>query len=318
MLVGGVVPGLVAGHALARAQGSRAVDHRHRRDHRLRICWPAAECRSGRCRRDPGRAARVPAARSSGSKRSSRAWRRSRSASSSSASPMRSSVARSFAGRHGQHIRPAAELTAMGAASLAGSGQSGDARRCERFPDRGERSDGRPDAGCRPARRRRRRFGPALPHRTHAVPAQGDSRRRHRRRSIGLIGPAAWRGLARVSKSEVVIAAITMIGVIVIGVLPALLLAIALAVIDVIRRSATPHDAVLGWVERLRRHADVRSSLSKGDPRRAHLPPGRPAVLRERHVRPGPDPGSRRGRAQPALVRVRCRGPQPCRRHRNR
>jgi MFS superfamily sulfate permease-like transporter len=76
--------------------------------------------------------------------------------------------------------------------------------------------------------------------------------------SIGLIEPAAWRGLARVSKVEVVIAAITMIGVIVVGVLPALLLAIALAVIDVIRRSATPHDAVLGWVERLGRHADVR------------------------------------------------------------
>ena len=38
----------------------------------------------------------------------------------------------------------------------------------------------------------------------------------------------------------------------------ALLLAVALAVIDVIRRSANPHDAVLGWVERLGRHADVR------------------------------------------------------------
>jgi len=76
--------------------------------------------------------------------------------------------------------------------------------------------------------------------------------------SIGLIDPTAWRGLARVSKVEVVIAAITMIGVIAVGVLQALLLAVALTVIDAIRRSAKPHDAVLGRVERLDRYADVR------------------------------------------------------------
>ena len=37
------------------------------------------------------------------------------------------------------------------------------------------------------------------------------------------------------------------------GVLRALLLAVALSVVDAVRRSATPHDAVLGWVERLDR-----------------------------------------------------------------
>jgi MFS superfamily sulfate permease-like transporter len=75
--------------------------------------------------------------------------------------------------------------------------------------------------------------------------------------SLGLINPSAWRGLARISKVEVALAATTMVGVIVFGVLQALLVAVALSVIDAIRRSAKPHDAVLGWVERLGRYADV-------------------------------------------------------------
>jgi sulfate permease, SulP family len=37
-----------------------------------------------------------------------------------------------------------------------------------------------------------------------------------------------------------------------------LLLAVARSVVDAVRRNATPHDAVLGWVERLDRYADVR------------------------------------------------------------
>ena len=76
--------------------------------------------------------------------------------------------------------------------------------------------------------------------------------------AIGMIDPVAWRSLARVSRVEVAIAAVTMAGVITVGVLRALLLAVALSVVDAVRRSATPHDAVLGWVERLDRHADVR------------------------------------------------------------
>jgi MFS superfamily sulfate permease-like transporter len=57
---------------------------------------------------------------------------------------------------------------------------------------------------------------------------------------------------------EVAIAAITMAGVVIVGVLQALLLAVALSVVDAVRRSADPHDAVLGYVERLDRYADVR------------------------------------------------------------
>ena len=76
--------------------------------------------------------------------------------------------------------------------------------------------------------------------------------------ALGLVEPDAWRGIARVSRVEVAIAAITMAGVVIVGVLQALLLAVALSVVDAVRRSADPHDAVLGYVERLDRYADVR------------------------------------------------------------
>jgi MFS superfamily sulfate permease-like transporter len=75
--------------------------------------------------------------------------------------------------------------------------------------------------------------------------------------AIGLVDPPAWRGLARTSRVEVAIAAATMAGVIAVGVLEALLVAVALSIVDVVRRSATPHDAVLGWVDRQGRYADV-------------------------------------------------------------
>jgi sulfate permease, SulP family len=76
--------------------------------------------------------------------------------------------------------------------------------------------------------------------------------------ALGMINLAAWHDLARVSRVEIAIAAITMAGVVTVGVLRALLLAVALSVVDAVRRSATPRDAVLGWVERLDRYADVR------------------------------------------------------------
>ncbi len=48
-----------------------------------------------------------------------------------------------------------------------------------------------------------------------------------------------------------------MAGVVVVGVLDAIVFAVGLSIVDVVRRSASPHDAVLGWVERLGRWADV-------------------------------------------------------------
>lgn len=76
--------------------------------------------------------------------------------------------------------------------------------------------------------------------------------------AAGLISPAAWRTLARVDRVEVGIAATTTAGVILVGVLQALVIAVLLSIVDVVRRSARPRDAVLGYVDGLGRWADVR------------------------------------------------------------
>ena len=86
--------------------------------------------------------------------------------------------------------------------------------------------------------------------------------------AIGLVDRGAWRGLSVISRVEVGLAAITTVGVVVFGVLEALSIAVALSVIDVVRRSAQPHDAVLGWVDRLGRYANVELHPS------ARVPPG--------------------------------------------
>ena len=75
--------------------------------------------------------------------------------------------------------------------------------------------------------------------------------------AIGLVEPQAWRALAAVDPVEVAIAAVTTACVVILGVLEALVVAVGLSMIDTVRRSARPHDAVLGWVERLGRYADI-------------------------------------------------------------
>jgi anti-anti-sigma factor len=60
-----------------------------------------------------------------------------------------------------------------------------------------------------------------------------------------------------VSRFEVAIAVVTFIGVLALGVLVALVIAVALSIVDYLARSAKPHDAVLGWVPRLGRYANV-------------------------------------------------------------
>src|SRR4051794_17239618 len=75
--------------------------------------------------------------------------------------------------------------------------------------------------------------------------------------AIGLVDIGAWRGIARTDKVEVALAGVTTAGVLVVGVLPAIAFAVGLSIVDVVRRSAKPHDAVLGWVPKLGRYADV-------------------------------------------------------------
>ena len=167
-------------------------------------------------------------------------------------------TARSFAGRRGQHVRAEAELAAMGASNLAAGISQG-------FPvgASGSRTAVNDQIGGRTQLSGLMAAGVVavvllfltdpmqyLPKAVLGAVIVSAS--------VGLIDPVAWRGLARISKVEVGLAATTMVGVIIFGVLPALLVAVALSVIDAIRRSARPHDAVLGWVERLGRYADVR------------------------------------------------------------
>ncbi|KRB45383.1 MULTISPECIES: SulP family inorganic anion transporter [unclassified Terrabacter] len=72
-----------------------------------------------------------------------------------------------------------------------------------------------------------------------------------------LIDPVQWRELARSSRVEVVIAAITVACVVTIGVLQAIIVAVLLSVADIVRRAARPADAVLGWSARDDRYVDV-------------------------------------------------------------
>ena len=65
--------------------------------------------------------------------------------------------------------------------------------------------------------------------------------------SLKLIEPQQWRGLAHSSRVEVAISAVTAVVVVAIGVLPAIVVAVVLSIIDVVRRAATPGDAVLGY-----------------------------------------------------------------------
>jgi MFS superfamily sulfate permease-like transporter len=75
--------------------------------------------------------------------------------------------------------------------------------------------------------------------------------------AVGLIEPAAWRALAAIDAVELAIAAVTTACVVLLGVLEALVVAVGLSIIDTVRRSARPNDAVLGWASRLGRYADV-------------------------------------------------------------
>jgi MFS superfamily sulfate permease-like transporter len=166
-------------------------------------------------------------------------------------------TARSFAGKHNQHVRASQELLAMGAANAAAGvtqgfsiGASGS--RTAVNDGMGARSQiaGIVAAGTvlvilifltEPVQ-----YLPKAVLGAVIVSA-----------AIGLVDPKAWRALAAVDHVEVAIAGVTTACVVVFGVLEALGIAVGLSVIDTVRRSASPHDAVLGWVDRLGRYADV-------------------------------------------------------------
>jgi sulfate permease, SulP family len=166
-------------------------------------------------------------------------------------------TARSFAGKHNQHVRASQELLALGAANAAAGvtqgfsiGASGS--RTAVNEGMGARSQ---IAGIVAAASvlvillfltEPVQYLPSAVLGAVIVSA-----------AIGLVDVSAWRSLAAVDPVEVAIAGVTTGCVVVFGVLEALAVAVGLSVIDTVRRSARPHDAVLGWVERLGRYADV-------------------------------------------------------------
>jgi SulP family sulfate permease len=166
-------------------------------------------------------------------------------------------TARSFAGRHGQHIRADQELLAMGAANAVAGVSQG-------FPigASGSRTAVNDSMGARSQIAGLLAAGAILlvllfltapiAYLPKAVLGAVIITA-----AIGLIEPAVWRELASTDRVELAIAAVTAVGVILTGVLEAIIFAVGLSMVDVVRRSARPHDAVLGWVDSLGRWADV-------------------------------------------------------------
>jgi high affinity sulfate transporter 1 len=166
-------------------------------------------------------------------------------------------TARAFAGKHNQHVRASQELLAMGAANAAAGftqgfsvGASGSRTAVNESMGARTQIAGLCAAGTIVAILL---FltGPVqyLPKAVlgAVIVAAG----------VSLVDPAAWRALAAIDRVEVAIAAVTTACVVFFGVLEALVVAVGLSVIDTVRRSARPYDAVLGWSDRLGRFADV-------------------------------------------------------------
>ena len=84
---------------------------------------------------------------------------------------------------------------------------------------------------------------------------------------IAIVDPAAWRALAAIDRVEVAIAAVTTSCVVFFGVLQALVVAVGLSIIDTVRRSARPYDAVLGWVLSSRGTGTWRCTHRRASPR---------------------------------------------------
>lgn len=75
--------------------------------------------------------------------------------------------------------------------------------------------------------------------------------------AASLISLDDWRELVRSSNAEVAIAVITTLGVVFVGVIQALIIAMLLSLIDMARRRAAAHDAVEGWWRPEQRFADI-------------------------------------------------------------
>jgi SulP family sulfate permease len=75
--------------------------------------------------------------------------------------------------------------------------------------------------------------------------------------ALRLVEPAEFRRFATFRRAELVIALVTAAAVIAVGVLQAVLVAIGLSILDLLRRVARPHDAIQGYVPGLAGMHDV-------------------------------------------------------------
>ena len=75
--------------------------------------------------------------------------------------------------------------------------------------------------------------------------------------ALGLIEAAGVRKLYRMRKTEFALSIACFLGVAVIGVIEGIFIAVALALLDFIRRAWRPYDAVLGRVDGLKGYHDV-------------------------------------------------------------
>jgi len=166
-------------------------------------------------------------------------------------------TARTFASKHGQHVRPDQEMLALGAANLASSVTGG-----MPISASGSRTAVNDESGAHTqiAGLVGAGFilvvllfltGPManLPSTVLGAVIVAAA--------IGLIEPHEWGLLSRLSRVELGITAVTTIGVLTLGVLQSLIIAVALSFVDVVVRSARPHDAVLGHVSGIGRWVDV-------------------------------------------------------------
>ena len=230
-------------------------------------------------------------------------------------------TARAFAGKHNEHVRASQELLVMGAANAAAG-----FTRAFSVGASGARTAVNEAMGARTQIAGLFAAGAVvvillfLTEPMQYLPARPCSAPSSSSPAMNIVDPAAWRALAAIDRVEVAIAAVTMGCVVIFGVLEALVVAVGLSIIDTVRRSARPYDAVLGWVPQSRGLPRRRAApVGARDAGRRRLPARRPALLRERALRQGPGArGDPRGADRDLLVRVRRGSGQPHRLDRDR
>ena len=157
-------------------------------------------------------------------------------------------TARAFAVRRGETIRGTPELVALGAANLAAGVLRG-------FPV--SSSGSRTAIGDAQGSRTQLHSVVALVLVVIVLIAGGGLLARFPRAALGavvifaairLVDVAGFRRIARFRRSEALIALVTAVAVLTVGVLYGVLVAVGLSVFDLLHRLARPHDGVLGYV----------------------------------------------------------------------